>query len=194
MTKPTGNPRGRPRKTAVATPTAPDADATAAPAAATKTKAKAEERPRSDTVDDGFLELKLLERDTPKRRTKLEADPDTLRSIFLLAKLFCTQEETAGFLGVGRATFQRFLYDNQEAKEAWEDGQQHAKISLRRKQLARCDKSDTMNIFLGKNYLDQRDEKHQTTQITHTVEELTEAQLREIAAQAVAEDSRPALH
>jgi hypothetical protein len=173
MTKPTGRPRGRPRKDDSIPP---------------YREPPPQEMPRADVLDDAFIEMKLLERTDPKRKTKLQADEETLKTLFGLAKLFCTYEETAAFLGVHRNTLAAFLRDNLEAKEAWEDGQQHAKISLRRKQLARCDKSDTMNIFLGKNYLDQRDEKHQTTSITHTVEELSEAQLMDLARQGIPED------
>lgn len=172
MTKPTGRPRGRPRKDAAASAVAPSAPKVL----------------RTDEIDDAFIELQLHERGDPRRRHLLRPDEDTLRIVFLLAKLFCTQEEVAGFLGVHRNTFSRFLADSQAARDAWDDGMQHAKISLRRKQLARCDKSDTMNIFLGKQYLGQRDDKFITQTITHTVEELSEAQLMELARQAVPEE------
>ncbi|MCB1466628.1 MAG: hypothetical protein KDK08_05655 [Rhizobiaceae bacterium] len=115
------------------------------------------------------------------RKPILDADEDTLRTIAELAKLFCTQSEAAGFLGVSLRTFQNFLAEHDDARETWDDGLQHAKISLRRKQLALADKNAPAAIFLGKNYLGQKDEHHTTTTINKPAAELSEAELMEIA-------------
>lgn len=132
--------------------------------------------------DEAQEMLDELLRQPVRRRTLLQPDEKTLSSISELAKLFCTQEEAAAVLGVNYRTFKRFLSECEEARDAWDDGLQFAKVSLRRKQFARCDKSDTMNIFLGKNYLDQRDEKHTTTTTINTpASAMTEEQLMEIA-------------
>ena len=125
------------------------------------------------------------------RKPILDADEDTLKTIGELAKLFCTQAEAAGFLGVGLRTFQNFLNANEVAKNVWEDGLQHAKISLRRKQLALADKNAPAAIFLGKNYLGQKDEHHTTTTVNKPVNEMTEAELLEIAKSGAAAKPAP---
>lgn len=123
------------------------------------------------------------------RKSLLECSDETLRTIRELSKLFCTQKEIAAVLGVNERTFQNFLYKNEEAMEAWEDGLEVAKISLRRKQFALADSSAPVAIFLGKNYLGQKDESHHHTTVTKPVQEMTEAELLHIA-QAGKPDSK----
>lgn len=133
--------------------------------------------------ENAFLDEKLSQ-PIKRRKTKLQPDDETLRTISELAKLFCTQEEIAAVLGVTKRTLSSFLGDNPEAHDAWEDGIQHAKISLRRKQLALADRNAPAAIFLGKNYLAQKDENHTNLNITKPAAEMTEEQLLEIASRA----------
>jgi DNA-binding XRE family transcriptional regulator len=139
----------------------------------------------SEAADEekSFLDQKLAE-PVKKRGKLLSSDDDTLRTVSELAKLFCTQEEIAAVLGVSRRTLQSFLADNPEAHEAWEDGIQYAKISLRRKQLALADKNAPAAIFLGKNYLGQKDEHHHHSTVRSDAKELSETELMEIAARS----------
>ena len=70
-----------------------------------------------------------------------------------LAGIFCTQEEIAAIIGVSASTLQH----NKHFLQVFEKGQQTAKMSLRRKQFKLADTNAGMAIFLGKNYLGQRD-------------------------------------
>jgi hypothetical protein len=92
-----------------------------------------------------------------RRATKLTADERTIGIISGLRQIMCTKREAAQVLHVGVNTFDRFLADNPEAADAWEDGEGIGKMSLRRKQFKLADRSAIMGIFLGKNYLDQAD-------------------------------------
>lgn len=146
------------------------------------TKAEAESERLQRTPDDEFMEQLMLEPVKTERVKLLNLDEPTLKTIAALAKLFCTQEEIAGVLGCSLSTFSHFLRENPRAKDVWEDGLKHAKISLRRKQLAMADKSAPVAIFLGKNYLGQKDEHHNTnTNVSVPANEMTEADLLLVA-------------
>lgn len=132
-----------------------------------------------DSVDAEFLDSVTAEH--TKRREAIAPTEEVLRTIFQLAKIMCNQREIASVLGIGERYLRDFMTRHPEARAAWEDGTEVAKISLRRKQFAQADKSAPMAIFLGKNYLGQRDEHHSTTTINKPAEQLTEAQLMELA-------------
>lgn len=83
-------------------------------------------------------------------RPKIEIDYETAEK---LATIFCTQEEIAGFLNVSVSTLQH----DQKFLQVHKKGIQTAKASLRRTQWKLAQKSATMAIFMGKNYLGQRD-------------------------------------
>ena len=70
----------------------------------------------------------------------------------------CTNEEIADVLGVG---VDLITNDNNNAvfQAAKREGQVRGKMSLRRKQFALAEKNANMAIFLGKNYLDQKDKQ-----------------------------------
>lgn len=70
-----------------------------------------------------------------------------------LAAIFCTEEEIATVLGVGINTLKR-------RKEFWtiyKKGREHAKMALRRYQFKLASKNPTMAIWLGKQYLGQKE-------------------------------------
>ena len=73
-----------------------------------------------------------------------------------LSALMCTDEEIAGILDVSVDTL-----TNKNNKEAFSEykkkGQSRGKLSLRRNQFKLAEKSAPMAIFLGKNYLGQKD-------------------------------------
>ncbi|SDK41067.1 hypothetical protein [Bradyrhizobium ottawaense] len=150
----------------------------AAREAAVKDKAK------KDNEETAFLD-EVLAQPIKRRNTKLQPEEDTLRTIGELAKLFCTQEEVAGVLGVCKKTFGNFLNEYPEAREVWDDGLQHAKVSLRRKQLSLADKNAPAAIFLGKNYLAQKDESTINQNVKSEASQMTEDQLLEIASRGV---------
>jgi len=95
------------------------------------------------------------------RKPKLVCGEDTILKIRHLAKIQCTREEAAGALLAGERTFSSFLHLHIKAREAWESGRDEGRASLRRLQLKHAQRSATMAIWLGKQYLGQKD----TTQI-----------------------------
>lgn len=72
-----------------------------------------------------------------------------------LATIQCTQEEIAVILGVSVATLQR----NEEFCSIYKKAKENGKSSLRRMQWKSAEKGNvTMQIWLGKQYLQQRDQ------------------------------------
>ena len=71
-----------------------------------------------------------------------------------LANIQCTQEEIASFLGLSVRTLQR----DEEFCHIYKKGQENGKMSLRRIQYKLAEKNTSMAIFLGKQYLGQRDD------------------------------------
>lgn len=132
-----------------------------------------------DGKSESFLD-EALARPFQKRKGALQPDEETLRTIFELAKLLCTQKEIAGVLGVSDRTLSKFLNEVEEAHDAWEDGQSHGKISLRRKQFSLADKNAPAAIFLGKNMLGQKDVIHTNTTVNRTAAELSEDELLDL--------------
>ena len=70
-----------------------------------------------------------------------------------LASIQCTQEEIANFLNVSVRTLQR----DEEFCRLYQKGQDNGKMSLRRYQFKLAEKNTSMAIFLGKQYLGQKD-------------------------------------
>ncbi len=97
-----------------------------------------------------------------KRRKKMGRPRITIKKdmVELLSGLHCTIEEAAGYLGVSEKTFRRRLKEP-AIRELWDAGLMKGNVSLRRLQFELAKKSAAMAIFLGKQYLGQRDEIHQ---------------------------------
>jgi hypothetical protein len=150
-------------------------------AAAREAAAKAAAEKQAE--EGAFLD-ELLSRPIGARKTKLQPDEDTLRALAEIARLFGTQEEAAAILGVSDRTLRSFFTEYPDAREVWDDGLMHAKVSLRRKQMALADKNAPASIFLGKNYLGQKDENHTNLQVNKPAEEMSEAELLELALRA----------
>lgn len=93
------------------------------------------------------------------RPPKLVADEDTLKKVRHLANIQCTQLEAAGALLVAEATFEQFLRNNIKAREAWDLGLSEGRASLRRTQFKQAQRSAAMSIWLGKQYLGQKDKQ-----------------------------------
>ena len=83
-------------------------------------------------------------------RPKKEIDYDIVEK---LANIQCTQDEIAGFLNLSVRTLQR----DEEFCRIYKKGQENGKMSLRRIQYKLAEKNASMAIFLGKQYLGQRD-------------------------------------
>lgn len=89
-------------------------------------------------------------------RPKLVLTADGVHFVEVLAGFMCTDEEIADALGTTCDT----LHNKNNGKafsEAKQKGQSRGKVSLRRYQFKLAEKNATMAIFLGKNYLGQRD-------------------------------------
>jgi hypothetical protein len=85
-------------------------------------------------------------------------DETTRMTIQGLASIFATQEEAAAVLGVKPTRFMTFVRDNPDVMEIWERGGRIGKVSVRRKQFALADRNVGMAIWLGKQFLGQRDD------------------------------------
>lgn len=70
-----------------------------------------------------------------------------------LANIQCTQEEIASFLDISVRTLQR----DEEFCRIYKKGQENGRMSLRRIQYKLAEKNTAMAIFLGKQYLGQKD-------------------------------------
>ena len=81
-----------------------------------------------------------------------------------LASIFCTQQEIASVMDVSLRTLQ----NDENFYIHYKKGLEHAKMSLRRKQFKLAEKNTAMAIFLGKNYLGQKDV--QTIDAEHRVQ------------------------
>lgn len=79
------------------------------------------------------------------------------RDVERLARLQCTHKEVAAFLDIRTSQFRALLANDERVKRAWERGMSMGKISLRRKQMRLASSNASMGMFLGKQYLGQRD-------------------------------------
>ena len=91
----------------------------------------------------------------PAGRPKKEIDYTTVEK---LANIQCTQDEIASFLGISTRTLQR----DEQFMELFNRGRENGKMSLRRMQWKHAEKSVPMAIWLGKQYLGQRDKVQYT--------------------------------
>lgn len=89
-------------------------------------------------------------------RPKLVLNTKGEQMVEILAGYLCTDEEIAGTLKTSVDTLTNA--NNKEAfSEAKKRGFAKAKVSIRRNQMKLSEKSAAMAIFLGKNYLGQKD-------------------------------------
>lgn len=75
------------------------------------------------------------------------------KAVEKLASIQCTQEEIANFLELSVRTLQR----DEEFCRIYKKGQDSGKMSVRRMQFKLAENNATMAIWLGKQYLKQRD-------------------------------------
>jgi hypothetical protein len=78
-----------------------------------------------------------------------------------LAALHCTEKEITSVLEVHKSTFIAFKKKYPEVKTALEAGVDEGKVSLRRSQFKLAERNATMAIFLGMQYLGQKDLRQQ---------------------------------
>jgi hypothetical protein len=93
----------------------------------------------------------------PGGRPRLQFD---LRQVEDLGRIQSTHAELAAVLGVSLDTVKRRLKDDPEFCTAYEKGLEHGKSSLRRIQWkGALGGNTTMQIWLGKQYLEQSDRR-----------------------------------
>lgn len=76
-----------------------------------------------------------------------------------LCAILCTQEEIAGFFDVSNSDISKWVQEEygQSFGEVWNKKSSLGKISLRRFQFKQAEVNANMSIWLGKQYLGQKD-------------------------------------
>lgn len=76
-----------------------------------------------------------------------------------LCAIQCTKEEIASVFGVSEDTIENWCHNNYEStfSVAYKNNSDKGKMSLRRYQFKQAEKNPTMAIWLGKQYLGQKD-------------------------------------
>lgn len=97
------------------------------------------------------------EKKKARGRPRVEIDKETFKK---LCELQCTNEEICAFLGCSHDTVERWCKREfgMYFKDARDKFKQGGFISLRRSQFKLAQKSAVMAIWLGKQYLGQKDE------------------------------------
>lgn len=118
-------------------------------------------------------------------KTRADGKKDTGRpkkvidydSVEKLASIMCTQEEIADYLNMSVRTLQR----DAEFCRIYKKGLNKGRMSLRRKQFQMADHNTGMAIWLGKQYLDQKDkqEVEHSGKIINKYEKMTDAEIEE---------------
>jgi hypothetical protein len=101
------------------------------------------------------------------RKKALTNDARTIATLRKLGEWGATREEAAAWLEVSRPTLWKFLIEFPEIAEEFEGGLDRGKCTLRRWQWASAKNGNvTMQIWLGKQLLKQRDDASQTDAYT----------------------------
>lgn len=87
---------------------------------------------------------------------------ETLQHIENLAAVFATYDDVAARFRCSKDSVERFFQRHPDAKQRWITGQSRGCVSLRANQFRLSKTNAAMAIFLGKNYLGQRDIVDQT--------------------------------
>lgn len=90
-------------------------------------------------------------------RPPVKIDQETFEK---LCGIQCTLNEIAGFFDCSHDTIERWVKSTYEGKtfgEVFEDKRSSGLISLRRNQFRQAENNPTMAIWLGKQYLGQKD-------------------------------------
>jgi hypothetical protein len=95
-----------------------------------------------------------LKRGPKPKLVKSEALYDQLRA---LGRIQCTYDEASSVLRCSKRTLQMFFDAHPDARETFDSGKLEGLASLRRKQFSMAETNATMAIWLGKQYLGQRD-------------------------------------
>lgn len=114
-----------------------------------------------------------FEENKPKKRTKAGRPRAVIdkKTFENLCGLQCTKQEICDWFEITDKTLEKWVKENYERRHFSEVFRQYrgkGKISLRRAQFQLAQKSTAMAIFLGKNYLGQKDKTEQEQQVSVT--------------------------
>ena len=112
-------------------------------------------------------------------RPKIQLDYGLIEK---LASIMCTQEEIATFIGCDVRTLQR----DEEFCRIYKKGQENGKMSLRRMQFKSAEQGKVpMQIWLGKQYLNQRDRQEIVAEVDNknNYQELSIEELKKLAGE-----------
>ena len=104
-----------------------------------------------------------------------------------LCGLQCTLEEMEALFRCDHKTIARWCRETYEGKrfsQVFREKRQIGKISLRRKQLRLAERSAAMAIFLGKNYLGQKDEPEEAASVEDAVSIVDDVPTMEVKSHA----------
>lgn len=104
-----------------------------------------------------------------------------------LCGLQCTLEEMEAFFNCDHKTIARWCRETYEGKrfsQVFREKRQIGKISLRRKQMRLAERSAAMAIFLGKNYLGQKDEPEEAASVEDAVSIVDDVPTMEVKSHA----------
>lgn len=95
----------------------------------------------------------------PKGQRKQKQEKIDKKQFEELCKIQCTQEEICSVLGIDHKTLDSWCHATYDMKfsQVFKEKRQGGKASLRRMQWKLAEKNATMGIWLGKNYLEQKD-------------------------------------
>ena len=108
--------------------------------------------------------------DTKKGRGRPKKLYPGLKVVEKLCRLDCTDAEIAAFFGMCRKTIERERKSDHEFNEIIRRGKSYAKLSLRRKQVEfAMDGNPTMLVWLGKQYLGQKDKTEVAADVVNRI-------------------------
>lgn len=96
------------------------------------------------------------------RPPALTLSADLIKTVSGLARIGSTHREVAAVLGCAYQTWMTFKSENQDAQDAYDRGFEQGKASLRRTQYKLAERNAAMAIWLGKQYLGQKDRREFT--------------------------------
>ena len=146
----------------------------------------------ADVIDLAIERRKHWRVGAERSSPKLKTDDETLCVIRELAVIQCTQAEAASVLGLHRVAFCNWLNRTPLARQAWDEGLEEGKMSLRRRQYRSAMAGNVvMLIWLGKNVLGQKDIVTQDVNMKVTDGNAVADLFEKIDSMAVPEDARP---
>jgi len=112
------------------------------------------------------LEVEIRAGKLKKRPARAELTPEFC---FWAGSKMITQETIGDLFGISQPAISQRFSNHKDLREAWQAGRAMAKASLQQAQFRNAVEKDNVvaQIWLGKQYLDQRDSVHQVEQNTN---------------------------